>query len=77
MKVNLRKAWGEDEMPLTIKIQYPLRNKPCNEGRRARKVIILTRGRPVEKPKTCNYDSDLLSTVAIQMLRIKGFQIHS
>jgi len=45
--VNLRKAWGEDEMPSTIKIQYPLRNEPCREGRWARKVIILTQGRPV------------------------------
>ena len=64
-------------MPLTIKIQYPLRNEPCSEGRRAMKVIILTRGRPVEIPKTCNHDRDLLSVAAMQALWIKGFQIHS
>jgi len=63
-------------MPAIIKIQYPLRNKPCIEGRWARKVITLTQGRPVDKPKTCNYDRDLLSTTEMQVLRIKGFQIH-
>jgi len=38
-------------------------------------VVVLTRGGPESKPKACNYDIDLLSTVAIQLLRAKGFQI--
>lgn len=45
-----------------IETQYPFRNKPCNEGKWAMKVITLTQGRPVERPETCNYDRDLLST---------------
>lgn len=62
MKMNLRKAWGEGEMAPIIETQYPFRNKPCNEGKWAMKVITLTQGRPVERPETCNYDRDLLST---------------
>jgi len=35
------------------------------EGREAKKVITLTRGRSVGGPETCNYDIALLSTTAM------------
>ena len=60
------------EQPPSSETRYPQRNKLRIEGGWAKKVIVLTWGRPVGEPGTCNYDRDLLSTAAMLVVMDQG-----
>jgi hypothetical protein len=63
--MNLYRQGKGMSRPVTAKSNILYVTNPSTEGRWAMKETILTRGRSVGKPETCNYDIALLSATVM------------